>query len=94
MSLCYRSIWSPLTWLFILLVLGINKPIIAADPDLPVMEVEEVVGTRSVDFSPLVTMARVAGTFSIIVAVIWSTGLVVSARLHSGRRKAPTCGDQ
>ena len=32
MSLYYRSIWSPLTWLLILLILGINKPIIAADP--------------------------------------------------------------
>lgn len=34
----------------------------------------------SVDFTPLVRVSTVAGTFSLLVALVWSTGLVLAAR--------------
>ena len=43
-----------------------------------------------VDFSPLVTAAQVAGCCSIAVALVWSTGLIVSAKIRKG---GPKCGD-
>ncbi len=94
MSICQRFLLHPLFWILLLLLAGTGSPVAASGITAAPTGVEARQGAMEVDFSPLVTMARVAGCFSIGVALIWSTGLVVSARLHSGRRKAPTCGDQ
>ena len=36
--------------------------------------------TPVVDFGPLVEVSTVAGIFSLLVALVWSTGLVLAAR--------------
>ena len=43
-----------------------------------------------VDFSPLVTAAQVAGCCSIAVALVWSAGLILTAKIRKG---GPKCGD-
>ena len=44
----------------------------------------------AVNFAPLVEAAKVAGCSSIVVAVVWSTGLVLTAKIKKGSSQ---CGD-
>ena len=90
MTIAHRLVCSPLIWIIILFVLG--NPVIASQVNPPVTGVEAQQGAREVDFSPLVTMARVAGTCSIAVALVWSTGLVVSARIRHQEGRVKSCG--
>ena len=46
----------------------------------------------STDFGPLVDAAYVAGFCSVIVALIWASGLVLIARIKSGKGGNDRCG--
>jgi hypothetical protein len=49
---------------------------IGCEPDPPDPGLDSPV----VDFTPLVEVSTVAGIFSLLVALVWSTGLVLAAR--------------
>ena len=44
------------------------------------------------DFSPLVDAAYEAGVCSVVVALIWSSGLVLMARIKAGKGGDSKCG--
>ena len=90
MTIAHRLVCSPLIWIIILFILG--NPVIASQVETPTAGAEAQQGAREVDFTPLVTMARVAGTCSIAVALVWSTGLVLSARIRHQEGRVKSCG--
>ena len=92
MSICQRFLLHPLFWILLLLLAGTGSPVAAAGITAAPTGVEARQGAMEVDFSPLVTMARVAGTCSIAVALVWSTGLVVSARIRHQEGRVKSCG--
>ena len=49
----------------------------------------EIIRERIADFSPLIDAAMVAGCFSLLVAIVWSAGLIITARIKKGGSK---CG--
>ena len=49
----------------------------------------EIIRERIADFSPLIDAAMVAGCFSLLVALVWSAGLIITARIKKG---GPKCG--
>ena len=46
----------------------------------------------STDFGPLVDAAHVCGVCSVVVALIWSSGLVLMARIKAGKIGGSKCG--
>ena len=75
---------NPFYWLLSLLLFW---------PDLVFGAEREKTVKSSTDFGPLVDAAYVAGICSIAVAVIWSSGLVLMARIKAGKRGDSKCGE-
>ena len=69
---------NPFFWLLSLLFL-VPEIVFGAEREQPVEPVKS-----AVDFSPLSDAAFTAGCCSIVVAAIWSAGLVASARIKRG----------
>ena len=68
---------NPIFWLLSLLFL-VPEIVFGAEREQPVEPVKS-----AVDFSPLSDAALTAGCCSIVVAAIWSAGLVLTARIKS-----------
>lgn len=68
---------NPFFWLLSLLMIW-PELVFGAEREQPVESVKS-----AVDFSPLSDAALTAGCCSIVVAAIWSAGLVITARIKS-----------
>ena len=69
---------NPFFWLLSLLMIW-PELVFGAEREQPVEPVKS-----AVDFSPLSDAAFTAGCCSIVVAAIWSAGLVITARIKRG----------
>ena len=80
-----RFCLNPFYWILSLLMIWPDL-VFGAEREQPVEAVKS-----AVDFSPLSDAAFTAGCCSIVVAAIWSAGLVASARIKRGGD--PKCGE-
>ena len=74
----------PAKWWFVFL-LSLPR-ILKANPE------STTVLQEAADFGPLLKAAYVCGICSVIVAVVWATGLVVMARIKAGKGGKAKCG--
>ena len=94
MSLLQRICKGPLMWWLILLALATQCPLKGAsegaeDP-VPNSMIHAV---PTVDFSPLKEVVRIAGTFSVAVALVWTSGIILAARTQRKERHLQ-CGER
>ena len=82
MSTCLN----PFYWILSLLLLW-PEIVFGSEGEQPVEAVKS-----STDFGPLVDAAYVAGICSVVVALIWSSGLVLMARIKAGKGGKEQCG--
>ena len=77
---------NPFYW-FLSLLLFLPEIVFGSEGEQPVEAVKS-----STDFGPLVDAAYVCGVCSVVVALIWSSGLVLMARIKAGKGGDSKCG--
>ena len=77
---------NPFHW-FLGLLLFLPEIVFGSEREQPVEAVKS-----STDFGPLVDAAYVCGVCSVVVALIWSSGLVLMARIKAGKIGGSKCG--
>ena len=77
---------NPFYW-FLGLLLFLPEIVFGSEGEQPVEAVKS-----STDFGPLVDAAYVCGVCSVVVALIWSSGLVLMARIKAGKGGDSKCG--
>ena len=82
MSTCLN----PFYWILSLLMLW-PELVFGAEGEQPVEAAKS-----ATDFSPLVDAAFVCGVSSVVVALIWSSGLVLMAKIKAGKGGDSKCG--
>ena len=78
-----RFCLNPFYWILSLLMIW---------PDLVFGSEKKSPAQIGTDFGPLVDAAYVAGICSVVVALIWSSGLVLMARIKAGKGGDERCG--
>ena len=77
---------NPFHWVLGILLL-VPELVFGSEGGQPVEAVKS-----STDFGPLVDAAYVCGVCSVIVALVWASGLIVMARIKAGRVGKERCG--
>lgn len=81
---------SPPLWFLFWILLFQNNPLEASEPEVP--QVLHHIQPSPLDLHPLKEVAQIAGTCSIITSIIWSVGIVLSARYKYKERNTSSCG--